>query len=112
MFKQSLAAAGLLALSACATDSGSENSSYSEVTKDNVVTTYGNIALAVYEDSLMTAKGLKAAVDQLVSNPSQQNLDTAREAWVKARVPYQQSEVYRFGNAAVDDWEGKVNAWP
>ena len=27
-------------------------------------------------------------------------------------MPYQQSEVYRFGNAIVDDWEGKVNAWP
>ncbi|MEL6100891.1 MAG: imelysin family protein, partial [Pseudomonadota bacterium] len=22
------------------------------------------------------------------------------------------TEVYRFGNAIVDDWEGKVNAWP
>jgi putative iron-regulated protein len=27
-------------------------------------------------------------------------------------VPYQQTEAYRFGNAIVDDWEGKVNAWP
>jgi len=27
-------------------------------------------------------------------------------------VPYQQTEGYRFGNAIVDDWEGKVNAWP
>ena len=33
-------------------------------------------------------------------------------AWRTARVPYQQSEVYRFGNAIVDDWEGRVNAWP
>ncbi len=27
-------------------------------------------------------------------------------------MPYQQTEVFRFGNAIVDDWEGKVNAWP
>jgi len=27
-------------------------------------------------------------------------------------MPYQQTEVHRFGNAIVDDWEGKVNAWP
>ena len=27
-------------------------------------------------------------------------------------MPYQQTEVYRFGNPIVDDWEGKVNAWP
>lgn len=36
----------------------------------------------------------------------------ARQSWLASRVPYQQSEVYRFGNAIVDDWEGKVNAWP
>ncbi len=29
-----------------------------------------------------------------------------------ARPPYQQTEVYRFGNAIVDDWEGRVNSWP
>ena len=23
-----------------------------------------------------------------------------------------QTEAFRFGNAIVDDWEGKVNAWP
>ncbi len=33
-------------------------------------------------------------------------------AWLAARPAYQQSEVFRFGNAIVDDWEGKVNAWP
>ena len=27
-------------------------------------------------------------------------------------MPYQQTEGYRFGNAIVDDWEGRVNAWP
>ncbi len=27
-------------------------------------------------------------------------------------MPYQQSEVFRFGNANVDDWEGQLNAWP
>ncbi|MEZ5480637.1 MAG: imelysin family protein [Porticoccaceae bacterium] len=29
-----------------------------------------------------------------------------------SRVPYQQSEVFRFGNTVVDDWEGQLNAWP
>jgi putative iron-regulated protein len=27
-------------------------------------------------------------------------------------VPYQQTEVFRFGNPLVDAWEGRVNAWP
>lgn len=73
---------------------------------------YADMAVAKYEDSLITAQRLQAAVDALVSTPSAEALTAARAAWLAARVPYQQSEVYRFGNAIVDDWEGKVNAWP
>ena len=38
--------------------------------------------------------------------------EAAKSAWLAARVAYQQTEAYRFGNAVVDEWEGKVNAWP
>ncbi|WP_404402951.1 imelysin family protein [Pelagibacterium halotolerans] len=77
-----------------------------------VVDTYANVALAAYEDSLTTAQALKSAIDALVADPTAETLTTAREAWLAARAPYQQTEAYRFGNAIVDDWEGKVNAWP
>ncbi len=77
-----------------------------------VLTTYSEIALAGYEDSLATAKALDAAIDGLLAQPSDATLAAAREAWLAARVPYQQTEAYRFGNAIVDDWEGRVNAWP
>ena len=40
------------------------------------------------------------------------NLIAARKAWKRARVAYQQTEAYRFGNPIIDDLEGKVNAWP
>ena len=77
-----------------------------------VVTHYADIAHAKYEDSLITAKTLQQAVGQLIDTPTQATLHAARDAWKEARVPYQQTEVYRFGNAIVDAWEGKVNAWP
>ncbi|MEM6618235.1 MAG: imelysin family protein [Pseudomonadota bacterium] len=80
--------------------------------KAAVVDTYADIAQAKYEDSLSTAKRLHSAVKALVESPSKANLVAARHAWLASRVPYQQTEVYRFGNAIVDDWEGKVNAWP
>ena len=83
-----------------------------ETAKADVLTNYADIAAAKYEDSLTTAKRLQEAVSALVSDPSAEALNTAKEAWLAARVPYQQTEVYRFGNAIVDDWEGKVNAWP
>ena len=77
-----------------------------------VLITYADIAEANYGDSLITAQRLQTAVNALVAEPSAENLTAARAAWLAARVPYQQTEVFRFGNAIVDDWEGKVNAWP
>lgn len=77
-----------------------------------VTKTYADIAEAIFTDSLSTAQALKASVHALVDHPSEATLAAAKAAWVSARAPYQQSEAYRFGNAIVDDWEGKVNAWP
>lgn len=80
--------------------------------KAAVLNTYADIAAAKYTDSLVTAQTLQSAVNALIEGPSAEALQMAKEAWIAARVPYQQTEVYRFGNAIVDDWEGKVNAWP
>jgi len=77
-----------------------------------IVKTYSDIALAMYQDSLDEARQLKKAVEALIATPTEETLKAARTAWIAARVPYQQTEGYRFGNAVVDDWEGKVNAWP
>jgi putative iron-regulated protein len=77
-----------------------------------VVKHYAELAEAKYQDSLTTAQALDKAIDALIATPSDETLKAARAAWIKARVPYQQSEVYRFGNPIVDEWEGKVNAWP
>ncbi|MCO6050447.1 peptidase [Mesorhizobium sp. RP14(2022)] len=77
-----------------------------------VIKTYADIAQAGYEDSLNTAKALDEAVKTLIAEPNDATLEAARTAWKAARVPYQQTEAFRFGNAAVDEWEGKVNAWP
>ena len=83
-----------------------------DVTPAQVVQTYADIALAGYEDSLSTAVGLGQAIDALLATPSEETLTAARNAWLTARVPYMQTEAFRFGNAIVDDWEGRVNAWP
>jgi putative iron-regulated protein len=77
-----------------------------------VLTHYADLALAKYGDALTAAQALQKAVGTLIATPSEANLQAARAAWKAARVPYQQTEVFRFGNAIVDDWEGKVNAWP
>ena len=82
------------------------------VEQADVVKTYADIAAAGYADSLTSAQSLQGAIDALIATPSDETLTAARTAWLAARVPYQQTEVFRFGNPIVDDWEGRVNAWP
>jgi len=80
--------------------------------QSDILDNYANIAQATYEDSLLTAQELNKVLNLFLAKPTEENLKKARAAWIAARVPYQQSEAFRFGNPIVDDWEGKVNAWP
>lgn len=109
MHRMMLSGASVLALSL---GIGSAALADEHANKGAVLDTYANIAHAMYADSLTTAEALKVAVDMLVAEPGKETLAAARTAWIAAREPYQQTEVYRFGNAIVDDWEGRVNAWP
>jgi putative iron-regulated protein len=81
-------------------------------TAKDVLKVYADIAQAGYADSLDTANTLKLAVDAFLAKPTEDNLRAARAAWIAARIPYMQTEAFRFGNAIVDDWEGRVNSWP
>lgn len=97
-----------------------------EVTAEQVMENYRAMAYAAYSDSLATAETLKTAVDLFLTEPTDSNLDAAKEAYKEARIPYQQSEIMRWdtpitldagldndgGPASVDEWEGQVNAWP
>lgn len=82
------------------------------VTPESVVSHYADIAHATFEDARSSALTLNTRIDDLLEAPSAETLAAARQAWLQARVPYQQSEVFRFGNSVVDNWEGQLNAWP
>jgi len=81
-------------------------------TAKDVLKVYADIAQAGYADALDTANTLKLAIDAFLAKPTEDNLRAARAAWIAARIPYMQTEAFRFGNAIVDDWEGRVNSWP
>jgi len=131
MIRMPLATAGLLAiavsLSGCDDSTrdtpspaqGQANSSappqgstVDETAAKAVVAHYAEMVLAVYSDAHTSAVALQQAVDAFLATPDERTLTAARAAWVAARVPYLQSEVFRFGNPIIDDWEGQVNAWP
>jgi putative iron-regulated protein len=81
-------------------------------TKQAVLEHYADIGHAVFEDSLISAQALQQSIKAFTKKPSKATQLAAQKAWLAARIPYQQSEVFRFGNAIVDDWEGQLNAWP
>jgi putative iron-regulated protein len=100
--------AALLALVACFAGSPAA----AEPSAKDVLKTYTDMAAAGYADSLASAKTLQLAVNELLANPTDQTMLSARAAWIAARIPYMQTEAFRFGNKIVDDWEGRVNSWP
>ncbi len=112
-----VAAGGLLLsslwIAGCSDDTPAAPSApYDEAQARQVVNHYGELALAAYSDALAEAQQLQVAIEALLAAPSTDTLSAAREAWRAARVPYMQTEVFRFGNRVVDEWEGQVNAWP
>ncbi len=104
-FMSALAGAGLAVLAA--------NPALAEApAPKDVLKTYADIAQAMYSDAVTGAKALQGKVDAFLKDPTDATLKDARDAWKASRPAYQQTEGYRFGNKAVDDLEGTVNAWP
>ncbi len=88
-----------------------------------VLETNADIAFAAYSDAVDTAESMKTAIDAFVADPTGANLTAAKNAWLVAREPYGQTEVYRFRASPIDDTdydpsngedgpEGNINAWP
>lgn len=82
------------------------------VTPKAVIENYANLAHVKFSDALTTAKALQTKVDEFIAKPSEATHQAAKQAWITARAPYSQTEVFRFGNPNVDEWEGGVNSWP
>jgi putative iron-regulated protein len=90
------------------------------VTAGEVVANYANIVAQNYTDSYNKAVLLQTKVNQFVANPSEAGFAEAKAAWLEAREPYGQTEVYRETNSPIDtdseSWslntEGQINAWP
>ncbi|MCB9668663.1 MAG: iron-regulated protein [Alphaproteobacteria bacterium] len=105
----------LLACTGEPTPTGPEAFVFPANTAD-AVSNYAAIVEATYADTLAGAEALDAAVGAFVAAPSDTTLADARDAWRASRVPYLQTEVFRFYEGPIDDPEtgpeGLLNAWP
>lgn len=84
--------------------------------KQQMKETYADMAYANYQDSYTKAVELKTAINTFVATPTQANFNAAKQAWLDAREPYGQSEIFRFVDGPIDNPadgpEGLINAWP
>ena len=105
----------LVILSSAVLGCGSDDSSASDLGPE-ARDTYAKIVHASYDDAAQAAAALQAAVSAFVEAPSSARLTSARKAWLDAREPYLQTEVYRFYDGPIDNPEdgpeGFINAWP
>lgn len=96
-----------------------------EPTVDGVLRTNAAIAFAVYSDAASTARTLHDTLHRFVDAPSPETHAAAKAAWITAREPYQQSEIFRFQAGPIDAIredgtmggdgegpEGRINSWP
>jgi putative iron-regulated protein len=108
---------GLSSLSvACGSDSAATSQSELPDNAGEAVDTYARIVYASYADSLASAQDLDSAIADFLDDPTADGLADARQAWLDAREPYLQTEVYRFYDGPIDNPddgpEGMINAWP
>ncbi len=73
---------------------------------------YADVAFAEYSDAVDGARTLATAVETFVHQPTPDHLAGARAAWLRARVPYLQTETFRFYGGPIDAVETLVNTWP
>lgn len=71
---------------------------------DFIIQTYSSLAAS--------ASALHAAVTTLVQTTNDANLETAKAAWVAARIPWEKSETALFGPVDFYGFDPALDSWP
>jgi putative iron-regulated protein len=83
--------------------------------QNEVIQQYGSVIHAGYAEALSEAKKLEKKIGEFVARPTVEGMEAAKKQWIRARLPYSQTEVARFYGGPIDDedgFEGWINAWP
>lgn len=97
-------------------ESEPNNSPYNEELAAEVIANYAEIVHSSYVDAQNRTILLQGSIDKFLASPDGPSLEAAKAAWLSARDPYGQTEVYRFYGGPIDvepnGPEGLINAWP
>lgn len=121
LVSQSIHTLALLLLSGLlftACDSSSPGDVDGEITIDDIdteaiLTSEANdVILATYTELETDASTLNGEIDAFVSSPSAEGLQSAQDAWIATRTPWESSESFLFGPVAEDDLDPALDSWP
>lgn len=94
-------------------DSGGGGGGPNEALIQDILNDYVDfVVVGTYDLLHERATALRVACENLEANPTQQNLDAARAAWVSARIPWEQSESWLFGPVDFRGHDPALDSWP
>ena len=70
------------------------------------------VVLPTYKDLKEKNTALCAAVQNFYNNPSDATFETACDAWLVARTPWEQSEAFLFGPVDILGLDPNMDSWP
>jgi uncharacterized iron-regulated protein len=98
-------------LAACGGDGGGDDAD--GFADQAIVEDYADeVVVPTYELLAMRGAALLAVAEDLEADPSEGNLEAARDAWVETRVPWEQSEAFLFGPVSANGYDPAMDSWP
>jgi predicted lipoprotein len=103
----------VIALNACSKGDTNEDPTADPLADKAILSSFvDDVILDTYQDLADQSAALQAAVMNLVASPSEENFQAARQAWVAARVPWEQSEAFLFGPVDTYGYDPALDSWP
>ncbi|MBN1209595.1 MAG: peptidase M75 [Myxococcaceae bacterium] len=100
---------GALALTACGSDGGAEQSRF----QPEIITHFADdVVVPTYQQLATRLATLDSAVAALSAGPTSAQLTAAQEAWIAARAPWEQSEGFLFGPVDSFGYDPALDSWP
>lgn len=110
MKKVTYALFACLILAACNKDNIQPNE---EVTPQQIVSSLSdNVNGAIYSELATSASNLDVAIQNFVSNPTNENLESCKVLWKAARASWEQSEGFLYGPVATENIDPRIDSWP
>ncbi|MDR0511084.1 MAG: hypothetical protein LBH06_08335 [Rikenellaceae bacterium] len=93
-------------------NNGGDDDGYGYEFGQTIATYVDNVVLPTYEEMKDCAAVLYEATQAYAGDQSQTNLDAVCAAWRAMRIPWEQSEGFLFGPAALLSLDPSLDTWP